>query len=103
MSLSTRYTEFTDRTVIENTAFYPGLVNWESDYKGQEAFHTLKSGEETRLDIVSYIYFDTPDYWWVIAAYNKIKDPLFSLEPGMMIRIPMELNKVLASFYKVGV
>jgi nucleoid-associated protein YgaU len=102
MKLSQRYKGFSEKRKLGDTFFYPGLVNWEMDYKGQEAFHTVKSGEEDRLDIISYVYYNTPDYWWVIAAYNKIKDPIFSLEPGMMIRVPMELNKVLSSYYRIG-
>lgn len=40
-----------------------------------------------RLDIISHKFYGTPDFWWIIAAYNQVIDPL--LEPGMRIKIPI--------------
>ena len=43
--------------------------------------------EEDRLDIISYKYYNTPKYWWVIAMANDIIDPL-CVRRGTILRIP---------------
>ncbi len=42
-----------------------------------------------RLDLISYHYYSTPEYWWIIALANNILDP-FNLVPGTILRIPSE-------------
>lgn len=39
------------------------------------------------LDIISLKYYNTPLYWWIIADYNRIQDPL-DITKLKTIRIP---------------
>ena len=41
-----------------------------------------------RLDIISWMSYETVDYWWVIGYFNGIVNPLYELTPGRIIRIP---------------
>ena len=36
--------------------------------------HEVK--EHETLDMIALQYFNTPLYWWIIADYNRIQDPL---------------------------
>ena len=54
--------------------------------------------EEDRLDIISYKYYNTPKYWWVIAMANYIFDP-FDIPVGTKLRIP----PILSLYDKDGV
>jgi len=40
-----------------------------------------------RWDTVSNKFYDTPALWWILANYNKIKDPFTELIPGNTIKI----------------
>ena len=48
----------------------------------------------SRPDLMSYKAYGTPDLWWVIYEFNGIKDPLFELKLGTILRIP-EKERVL--------
>ena len=44
---------------------------------------------EDTLDSLSLIYYGRPDYYWIIADYNKIQDPYLQLSDKFeSIKIP---------------
>ena len=43
------------------------------DESAEDNFFTVTESEENRLDLVSYSYYGTPNYWWVIAIVNFMK------------------------------
>jgi len=47
-----------------------------------------------RPDLISYKAYGTPDLHWAIYEFNGIRDPLFELQIGQILRIP-EINRVL--------
>ena len=48
--------------------------------------HTIKRNDT--LDLISLNYYNTPLYFWVIADFNKIQDPLQELKEGNTLKIP---------------
>lgn len=52
-----------------------------------------------RLDALSYEYYKSPYYWWIIASANPhvIPDSMY-LEPGIQLRIPYDIQDVIDSF-----
>jgi nucleoid-associated protein YgaU len=53
-----------------------------------DTFITIQSKDNGRLDYLAYLYYGTPELWWVIAIANDIFDPAYGLRPGTVIRIP---------------
>lgn len=53
----------------------------------EDSFHCVQSGEENRLDLISYRYYNTPLLYWVIAEANGIFNPT-KIEAGVVLRIP---------------
>jgi len=52
-----------------------------------------------RLDTLAYSYYRDSTLWWVIAmANNNVTKGLMFPEPGVQLRIPTNLNAVIASF-----
>lgn len=49
-----------------------------------------------RPDLVAQTFYGNTDYWWVIYEFNGIKDPLFELKMGQILRIPA-LERVLVA------
>jgi hypothetical protein len=66
----------------------------------QDTYHTVRQGEDTRLDLISYKYYQTPELWWVIAVSNDILDPLGDLAVGDVIRVPSR-NLVFSQVFSV--
>ena len=54
-----------------------------------------------RLDLLSYEFYKTSDYWWVIACANKdiMKGSMFP-PPGGQLRIPSNLSNILNNIKK---
>ena len=46
------------------------------------------SKESDKLEHISYRFYGTPEYWWVIAKANNISNGTIFLEPGKQLRIP---------------
>ncbi len=59
-----------------------------------DAFVTITDDLIRRPDLISNRAYGTPDLWWVIYEFNGIRDPLFELKAGQVLRIP-ELDRVL--------
>jgi phage tail protein X len=47
-----------------------------------------------RLDQLAYKYLGKGEYWWMIALMNNI-DWAYEFEPGMVIKIPINVEDVL--------
>ena len=45
-------------------------------------------GYEHRPDLISNVFYRTPEYWWLILLYNNIDDPFEGLNVGDQIKIP---------------
>lgn len=56
--------------------------------KSSDIYHSVKSNEVNRLDLLAHVYYKNPLLWWVIAQANNIYDPYADIEPGTILRIP---------------
>lgn len=89
-----RYRDMAPDLTVEGQTAKPGLVHAQVLYAGEEVFYRVQAGEQARLDLISTRFYGTPDYFWVIAAHNQIKDTL-SIDVGDLLRIPVDLSEVL--------
>jgi hypothetical protein len=61
-----------------------------------DIFVTVTQEMEHRPDLVAQSAYGNPDLWWVIYEFNGIRDPLFGLRAGQILRLP-ELERVLGA------
>lgn len=54
----------------------------------KDNLHEITPGEEGRWDIISYQYYGTVLYWWVICVANGIRNPLEIKPAGTVVRVP---------------
>lgn len=54
-----------------------------------DKIHKVMAGEENRLDLISYKYYNTPLYWWIIAEASGISNP-FDVPIGTILTIPSD-------------
>ena len=45
--------------------------------------------KDLTLDEISYKYYGTPLYYWVIGEANNIADPFVKLKKGMNVKVPI--------------
>ena len=62
-----------------------------------DAFITIKSKDQGRLDLLAYTHYGDPFLWWVIALVNDIVDPIYGAEPGYVVRLPKRSNIFVSS------
>lgn len=87
-----RYSKFTREGKSLIVPFI-SIPNRNSDY-----YETYQSGV-TRLDLLSYKYYKTPDYAWIILQANPQYGSLeFLIPDGSEIRIPYPLDIVLEGY-----
>ena len=62
------------------------------------------SRESDKLEHISYRFYGTPEYWWVIARANNISNGTIFLEPGKQLRIPQStsITKILNSMEELN-
>ena len=58
------------------------------------------TSEGDRLDLLANQFYNNVDYWWIIANANPgiIKRDSFILKPGLEIRIPQDIQKIIEGF-----
>lgn len=47
-----------------------------------------RSRQGDRLDTLSYQFYATPNYWWVIAKANNLANGTIAVPAGTVLRIP---------------
>lgn len=55
-----------------------------------DSFYVVQGSDAGRPDLISYKFYGTPAFYWVILWINGIADPFEQLYPGMMLRIPSQ-------------
>ena len=50
--------------------------------------HRVTDVDYNRIDNISYLYYDRPDFWWAIAIVNEIANPLEDISVGDTLFIP---------------
>ena len=82
----------THRKKVTNTAVgSPGFDMTEFDLETSYDFDIayVIAGYEHRPDLISDIFYGTPEYWWLIMVYNNIDDPFEGLNVGDQIKVPI--------------
>ena len=55
-----------------------------------------------RLDLLAQSYYGDVSYLWIIAVANNLHDASLNMQPGIQIRIPGDISKILSDFDKIN-
>lgn len=67
-----------------------------------DTFVTLKEDEGIRLDALADRFYDSEEYWWILALVNGINDPIAEgVVSGRVIRVP-SLSSITTALSKVS-
>ena len=62
-----------------------GKTSWLDD---TTPYTEYSCGANDTLDSLSMQFYGSPTYWWIIADFNRIIDPMIKLYAGDTLKIP---------------
>ena len=74
---------------------YPIIVEKDTDI-------IIISQETDYLDTLANTYYKDPTLWWVIALANNLGKGKMSVPAGLQLRIPTNIQLVLAEFERLN-
>lgn len=77
------------------TTTYPTIIPSERDL-------VIVSNESDYLDALAFKYYQDPTLWWIIAAANNLGKGRMSVEPGLTLRIPTNVNQIIDQFKRLN-
>jgi nucleoid-associated protein YgaU len=60
------------------------------------------SNETDYLDTLAYKYYGDPTLYWIIANANNIGKGRMSVDPGLTLRIPTNVNDIINKFNRLN-
>lgn len=73
------------------TRTYPSITAKESDI-------IYITNDSDYLDALSYKFYKDTRLWWIIALANHIGNGRLSVEAGLQLRIPTEIDSIISSY-----
>lgn len=95
--MATRYNNKTILTTDQGKPYYKSKQYPNIPLSESDVYVITTIGD--RLDSLAYSYYRDSNMWWIISAANNniTKGSLFPV-PGIQLRIPTDLNRVLELF-----
>jgi|ETNvirnome_6_100_1030635.scaffolds.fasta_scaffold10195_3 hypothetical protein len=57
-------------------------------YRGQYKRGTIPASFAHRPDVIAYLFYKTPGYWWQVMLVNNVWDPMEGFNVGDSIILP---------------
>lgn len=97
-----RFTKIKRKKGPKQNSYYTNVVYPEISLSSEDIYIMSKAGD--RLDLLAFEFYSDLTLWWVISRANpdKIKRDTFMVEPGLQIRIPVDLIRILVDFDSIN-
>jgi len=80
---------------VYKTTIYPSILPADTDVR-------VVTNEGDYLDTLAYKYYGDPTLYWIIAVVNKIGKGRLSVEAGLTLRIPINVNDIIDQFNRLN-
>ena len=92
-----------ERIREDNKRYYKNIEYPNIPVSSNDIYILSKSTD--RLDLLANDYYGDSNAWWIISKANpdKIKRDSLFLNPGLQIRIPMNISDIYDTFYKINI
>ena len=96
-----RYIEI-KREQTTNNRYYKNIEYPEIPVTPNDIYIISKSTD--RLDLLAFDYYNDENLWWIISKANpdKIKRDSLFLDPGLQIRIPLDVENIYNDFERLN-
>ena len=55
-----------------------------------------------RLDLLAFDFYGDTSFWWIIASANSLSGDSLYTEPGIQLRIPVDLSAIINEYKLVN-
>ena len=64
----------------------------------------ITTSDRDRLDLLANQFYGNVDYWWIIANANPgvVERDGFILKPGIEVRVPQNIQRILENFIETN-
>ena len=77
------------------SVIYPRIPKMNSDVY-------IRAREGDRLDNLAFKFYNDVEKWWIIAQANHIGKGTLAIEPGIQVRIPVEIQDIINEFVEMN-
>lgn len=91
--------------VIKNTQlgsrFYTNNIYPDIPYSNDDNYVITVLGD--RLDLLALDFYGDTSLWWIIASANALSGDSLYLEPGLQLRLPVDLSGIINNYKLVNI
>lgn len=80
---------------VYKSVTYPEIIASDKDL-------IIISKEGDFLDTLAYKYYKDPTLYWIIACANNLGKGRMSIIEGSILRIPSDINNIIATFKRIN-
>lgn len=85
-----KYDQVDDTDVKQMRCGFVNLLTYTENIESSDTLWTVEAGYEYRMDLISYKFYGTAKYDWVLEQLNDIKDPIQDIAIGAKIKLPSQ-------------
>ena len=85
-----KYDQVDDTDVKQMRCGFINLLVSSNEVASSDTLWTVEAGYEYRMDLISYKFYGTAKYDWVLEQLNDIKDPMQDIYIGVKIKLPSQ-------------
>ena len=89
-------------SIKKNQRYYKNIEYPKISIDSDDIYILSRVGD--RLDSMAYDFYKDTTLWWIISKANpdKISRDSFFINPGMQLRIPQNIEKIIEDFEKIN-
>jgi hypothetical protein len=89
-------------SIKKNQRYYKNIEYPKISIDSDDIYILSRVGD--RLDSMAYDFYKDTTLWWIISKANpdKISRDSFFINPGMQLRIPQNIEKIIEDFEKLN-
>ena len=96
-----RYRYATNLTTSNTKIQYLGSVIYPKIKASDDDMYIISDAGD-RLDILALKYYNDQNLWWIIATANNLNEASYSITPGIQLRIPANVSRILNDLEKIN-
>ena len=99
--MSSRYTYSKTLTKKDTKKTYLSSVIYPKIKASDDDMYIISDAGD-RLDILALKYYGDQNLWWIIATANNLNEASYSITPGIQLRIPANVSRILNDLEKIN-
>jgi hypothetical protein len=99
--MASRYTYSKTLTKKDTKKMYLSSVIYPKIKASDDDMYIISDAGD-RLDILALKYYNDQNLWWIIATANNLNEASYSITPGIQLRIPANVSRILNDLEKIN-